>query len=532
MATRKRRILGSTRIAEMLGKEPAQANGYGMIRTMWSGFFKHKTTIDYTRNQYALFRQLYYASGLDDQIEESMLLGAGFAKPIINSTTAFALGTSFKVQIAGSDEEGAVELKAAESDLQNWVDTNFDLIYDWVKYGNRDGDSYFYVDEIGRLSLLKADTVDVVVDPVTGETLGYNITDHVEIQDPSTGQKQKYTYLRQYRRNLVRISRWKDNQDQKDAEILYERIFANGSEIDTQAKDNEGNFINTDLNFLPEELDNRPLPIIQFRNEPEPGALYGNSELQNVLVYMRNYGEVLDEATKANVYNSKPVLVMIGVSNPEDDPANDDTFKENKETGQKEMDWQQNTTLYIEDPQGDAKFLEIPNTMENTGKLLEYLFYCIVQASETPEFVFGTAVSSSRASVSEQMPIVAMKAERKRKQIRGPLMELLNLYIYRQLQLSNPTYFTLKDIEQQLDVEFPAIIDEDKKLNSEIVSVLIAEGIVTGQKALEILLSMSAEDAKAEVEAALEDSKRRLEASTGDTTRLTNELNGGGDSNE
>ena len=520
-----------SRVREMLGKETGPGNGYGIIRSVWNGFFKHKTTIDYTRNNYALFRSLYYASGLDGITDESILLGAGFAKPIINSTTAFSLGASFKVSIAGADAEGATELKNAESDLQNWVDTNFDQIYDWIKYGNRDGDGYFYIDELGNISLLKPDTVDVVVDAVSGDKLGYNVTENVELLDPLTGQKTKWTYLKQYRRNLIRISRWQENQDQKDAQILYERVFANGTEIDTQLKDEAGNPLNADLQLLPEELDSRPLPIVQYRNEPEPGALYGNSELQNVLIFMRNYGEVLDEATKANVYNSKPVLVMIGVSNPEDDPENKDAMKDNPETGTKELDWQQNTTLYIEDPQGDAKFLEIPNTMENTGKLLEYLFYCIVQASETPEFVLGTAVSSSKASVSEQMPIVAMKAERKRKQLRGPLLDLLNLYIYRQKQLSNPTYYVLNDLEQQLDVQFPPVVDEDKKLNSEIVSLLLTEGVITGQKGLEILLDMSSEDAKAEVQAALKDAKDRAEAAgavTDQSTRLNNELNGGG----
>ncbi len=164
--------------------------------------------------------------------------------------------------------------------------------------------------------------------------------------------------------------------------------------------------------------------------------------------------------------------------------------------------------------------------MENTGKLLEYLFFCIVQASETPEFVFGTAVNSSRASVSEQMPIVAMKAERKRKQMRGPLLDLIGLYLFRQQQLSNPAFFSLTDLEAQLEIEFPAIINEDRKLNSDIVGLLLSEGIISSPRSLEILLDMGADEAKVEVERALKDGRERLEAAGGNDNRLNRELDG------
>jgi hypothetical protein len=47
---------------------------------------------------------------------------------------------------------------------------------------------------------------------------------------------------------------------------------------------------------------------------------------------------------------------------------------------------------------------------------LELILYCIVDVSETPEFAFGTAVQSSKASVSEQMVPLARKIRRKRGQ--------------------------------------------------------------------------------------------------------------------
>ncbi|HBH0915330.1 TPA: phage portal protein, partial [Clostridioides difficile] len=44
------------------------------------------------------------------------------------------------------------------------------------------------------------------------------------------------------------------------------------------------------------------------------------------------------------------------------------------------------------------------------------LFYCIVDVSETPEFIFGVHTPSALASVKEQMPIMVNKIRRKREQ--------------------------------------------------------------------------------------------------------------------
>jgi hypothetical protein len=525
MAQRRRFTIRNPFVSEMTdGKQP---QGYGVLNTLWAAFFKHRTTIDYTRNNYDLFKSLYYASKIGD-VDESMLLGAGFAKPIVNSTVAFAIGSGFNISIAGADENAA--LKEMETDLQHWIDTHYDQIYDYFKYGTRDGDGYTYIDELGHISQLKPETVDVVVDAISGELRGFNIEELAELTDPTTGTKKKIKYLKQYRTTFTRITQMDDNQTQEQGKIIYERIFTSDGDIDTQATDNAGNPIQLDI--LQDELEQRPLPIVHYRNEPEPGALYGNSELQNVLVYLRNYGETLDEATKREIYNSKPVLFIKGIaSDPADDPRNADSYKTDPVSGEKQMDWQQSTTLYAEDSGADAKFLAVPGGMDNTGKLLEYLFYCIVQASETPEFIFGTAVSSSRASVSEQMPIVTQKAERKRKQMRPAIIELLELYIFRQQQLSNPTYLVGQGLELEIDLEFPPIVDEDKELNVKIVELLSTISAIGPERANEILLGMTGEDAAAEVTKALAAAKAAADAGISITPtngdRLTNELNGG-----
>lgn len=506
-----------------IGKVPSK--GYGVLRSIWNAFFKYQTSINDLKNNYALFRSIYYSTPLDGvKLHESMFMGSGFAKPIVNSTMAFALGSGFTIRVAGADENDA--LKAIEDDLEVVRTREFAKIYKWLTWGTRDGDGFIYVDESGNSTILKPETVDVVVDATSGDIVGYNVTELVTITDPTTGQKTNYTYLRQYRHSYVRVTRMEENQEQKDGEILYERIFVNGEDIDTQARDENGDPIKIEV--FEDELDVRPLPIIHYRNEAEPGYLYGNSELQNVVIYMRAYGETLDEATKREVYNGKPVLAMHGVDDPTKDPKNKNATQ-TEQDGEKVLDWDQRSVLYFTDPQSKAAFLTIPATMENTGKLLEYIFYCIVQASETPEFVFGTAVSSSKSSVESQMPIVAQKAERKRTQMRDVLIEFFRLYISRQIENSNPTYFPMRGATPELDIDFPEVIGEDKTLVRETIAMFLENGTIGDEQALELsAIADQIEDKKTAVEQGRKDLAARNALNNvypEEADRLTEELN-------
>jgi hypothetical protein len=152
-----------------------------------------------------------------------------------------------------------------------------------------------------------------------------------------------------------------------------------------------------------------------------------------------------------------------------------------------------------------------------------------VQASETPEFVFGTAVSSSKASVSEQTPIVAQKAERKRVQIKSVLVQFLKVYISRQLENSNPLYFALDGADPELTIEFPDIIDEDKTLTKETIEMLLTEGVIDGKTAIELsAVGDKIEDAEAAAIDGLKDLQRRNDANNvvpEEDDRLSNELN-------
>lgn len=511
---RKRRLtIRNPFVSEMVGASlgKQQDKGWGVMRVIWNSMFKKAKTIDDIKSDYGFFRALYHGTNNGDTTvpDNSIFLGSGFVKPIINSTMAFAMGLRFTVKVTGSDENEALE--AIQADLNAQIERDFAKIYDWLKWGTRDGDGFIYLDEQGKMTHLKADTVDVVNDAVTGRIVGYNVTEHVAVKDPTTGIETKYVFLKQYRESYTKITRMLDNETQDQGTVIYYKVYINGEDVDALQLDENNEPIK--IEAYEDEIDKRLLPIIHYKNEPESATVYGNSEVQNILAFILKYGRILDSATDREIYNGTPVLAMYGVSKAEADEKNADNVN-TSDDGEKTLDWQQNTTLYFNDADSKAEFLNIPATMDNTGKLLEYYFYNIVQASETPEFVFGVAVSSSKASVSEQAPVVVQKAARKRLQMTEPLLNYINLYISRQLENSNPIYFALRDVkEPDITLEFPSLVDEDKNLTKETIEMLLQEGAITRKTAIELsAIGDRVEDAETEAKEGLEDLNARNNA--------------------
>jgi hypothetical protein len=148
----------------------------------------------------------------------------------------------------------------------------------------------------------------------------------------------------------------------------------------------------------------------------------------------------------------------------------------------------------------------------DTGQLLEYYFMLIVQASETPEFVFGTGIQGSRASVETQMPIVTQKAERKRAQLEHPFKQLIDAYIDRRIRLSDPDFLKLKNADYEINIEFPDLQMEDKALTLNIVKEMLAQGILSEETALSLMLGDKIPDISKEIEEAHKDAEAKVEA--------------------
>lgn len=476
------------RISEMFGRTDPKSSWFG---SLFKSFWGQDVTADYSRSDYVLFRAIYNAAVIKEGRTtkgEEFILGAGFAKPIINATTAFTIGQGFDVTF--DNAEKGTPIRAAQDDLKQWIGEHSSDFYNLVKYGFREGDGFMVLHDNFELEFLEPDTVTVIYDPTTGLVKGYDIVETVE-----TGANEKTTYTRSYRASSYKVT---SSANGGAETVLLERVFTTDGIVDVNAlaADDE----NADGLFFEDDLIEVPLPVFHFANELEPKAVYGMSDLQNSLVYFKGYSKILQEATKSNIYNSTPIPVISGDKN--DGLLESDSSKAN-------IKWGRDMVLYLKGDNAKASFLEVPQTMEDTGKLLEYYFYLIVQSSETPEFIFGTAISSSRASAQEQMPIMVKKALRKQAQLKRVLHKVIEAYIYTKFIQGDQNFYAVQSGDVDFQISFPPIVDEDRKLTLETITALVDDGILSDETALKLASLDQISDIEDELEKAYADADRR-----------------------
>lgn len=446
-------------LSEMIGR--IQSNGLSVFLKSARGFWGNDITVDYSRNDYDLYKAVYFSSVIGSKGKE-YVMGASFAKPIINSTTAFTLGSGLDITVDGSNVID--QHSRAEDKLKQWLQDNYGLIFDFTKFGFRDGDAFVHIDQDANIEILDPKSVEIRYDPTSGQVTGFDITETAKEDDLNI------TYIREFRRYTITYNRLEPGQKLGDAGTVIYDVYSTTDGLISAPVNENGE---QDMSLLP-ELVEMPNLVIHLANEPEPKAIYGNSDLQNLLAYMQSYATVMNGAIKNNKYNNTPIPVITG------------TKGDSSKRGKNPITWGNETVIYLTGEGASAKFLQATGVMEDTGKLLEYLFYNIVQASETPEFIFGTAVASSNASTESQMPVMIKKTERKRALVKPVLLQIIEALIFRQVQMGDPDFYAIYTTKTPVDVSFAPIVDEDKKLTLETLTLLVDKGIISDKTALEL----------------------------------------------
>jgi len=449
-------------ISEMFGKFPALDNTFRGLSLRFD-LWRARESVDYAKVNYTLTRAIFYASVIQDPSGQGtygreFLYGATFGKPIVNSAAAFAFAKPPRVSVAkrnsttlGVDVSG--NPTETEDYLKTWIDDNESDVFKVARNSLRDGDAYILITNDIQAKLISAEGVDAIYDAQSGKLLGYDRTTY------ATENDKKVKYVTKYRKSFP-----------YEQVVKYDDVNTDGVVISkTDDAENTG--------------EERPLRLVGFHNEREPGEAYGNSEYQNCYQSMSAYHDLLDHAVRNNLYNSTPNLILTGIKNKED------FLKSNGGKQNEDGSWEFSLgeKEFIVGPDGfDGKYLQTVSTASEALSLLQVLFWIICQTSETPEFVMGTAVQSSKASVSEQLPVAIAKAERKRKEFKDFYLALFESVVWYAKRFGGQTQ--LND-QLKLIVTFDPIMDDDKKLNLEIVTALSEEGCITDHTKM-IMLGM------------------------------------------
>jgi len=358
-----------------------------------NGWWPVYTLSDETQPNYAKCRALYYNR------LPAYRLGAGFSRPIINATAGFTgVPTPAPVEDAPDAQE------QLQDQWERWIAR----LYVALRNSFRDGDAFVRitrdVDRIDprqstfNLRLLRPDRVTPQLDPLTGEW------EYVEIQhtvNPPRDATLQESYVLIERISPAEISvKLAENQHAPpEAEALY-----------------GGDGMVTSNPW-------RLIPIVQLRNEPEEDATWGVSDLEALDPIMRAYHDTLLVGLSGIQLFAKPKIKLHVNDRIEFLKTN---FPEALQG--RPINFQGREVLLLTEGE-DALYITADPGTNGVQTLLELLFFQIVQVSETPEFVFGTAVASSKASVSEQQVPFSKKIERKRLQLDEPMKQLAAMYL-------------------------------------------------------------------------------------------------------
>lgn len=334
--------------------------------------------LDSSRVDYEMAKHLYYNT------QDDYKLGAGFAKVVINNAVSFMGVPEFKSQ----DKE-------AHEVLETFFEKNQSNMQTTTRNSLRDGDCFVWI--------TREETRDLQLYPEDKTRLIYNVIPPEQVKeikrDPLTNEVIEYV--------LVSAHEWEDERGDVKKATITQRIRHGEKEVEVEGDsppDIEVGIIPTPWDFI---------PIIHFKNEGDEGE-FGKSDLEPIEPYMKAYHDILLHAMKGSKMHSTPRLKLklkdvrgfllnnFGVT----DPA-----KFAKQGGTIDLDGHE-LLLLSEDE--EAEFIEAKSATGDAKALLKLIFYCIVDASETPEFVFGVHTPSSLSSVKEQMPILIRSIERKR----------------------------------------------------------------------------------------------------------------------
>jgi len=345
-------------------------------------------SLDSYRVDYKLARELYR------NINDKYKLGAGFVKPIINTTVGFMGVPHF----SHNDIE-------AHMVLEEWSDRWSGKMIRINRNTLRDGDCFVkleriqdkYVENKYRLEMkiIPPEFVIPIPDVINGGFLEVIIYHPVPLYD-SHGR-------------IIGEAK------------LVERI--NKNEIEWSV---EGNVPRELLSYMGKDINRWGIvPIVHFKNEAEENNLWGLSEIEAVEPFLKAYHDTFLFAIQGAKLFARPKVKFSLRS--VDKFLRDNFSEEELREGRIRFD---NKEIFFLSEGDDVSFITTDSGLEAITTLLKFIFFCIVDVSETPEFAFGTAVQSSKASVSEQMIPLARKIRRKRNIFEEYYKELSEMYLY------------------------------------------------------------------------------------------------------
>jgi hypothetical protein len=432
------------------------------VRVSWSRFSRswwHKGQHDWSRPDYDFWRKAYYgrARGLE--------LSGLFIKPLVSKVAAWVLGRP---------PQWKCESETSADELNTWWSDNHPAVLKAFRAALRQGDAFIVVNSDLTLTLVPPDWVEPMVsDADYSDVVGWRITQTV--MHPTESNRKQTTV------------------DEYTAVARIHRIEVDGRSISQVTYPN---------------LIGR-LPVVHIPNSPDDGETFGHPEAEALVEIMQRYGVVMEAAVEGNEMQGRPTPV-ISFETVQDL----DKFWElygTREThtlpdGRSETVTNISVDLaQILTVSGATFKYESPGSFTaDTQNLLGLMFYLILEHTELPEFVFGNAISSSKASAETQMPVFVRFIEMRQGEIGGWLTELAEIVLLF-LSLTTPGVTA-----ESPTAQWEELSQQDGNLTLATLQWAFTEGLLDEETAL-MLAPVDIEDIPAVLKKAKQERKERFE---------------------
>lgn len=231
------------------------------------------------------------------------------------------------------------------------------------------------------------------------------------------------------------------------------------------------------------------VPVIHVSNNLSSSEKYGRPEGQSLVVLMQYYGEVFEAALEGNIKMGRPTPVAqkLGDADSVDkfydmhSETVDHTLPDGTIEPVNVIDFDSDK-MVVMGGSGEFKYASPESFAGDTEKLLGLLFYMMLQHSEIPEFIWGNAISSSKASAESQLGPFVKWVEKNQGRAEKWLRELVRVVVG-WLSLFEPGV-SVDDMPTQ--IVWPALTDDDGRLTLEALKWSYSIGLIDRKTALSL----------------------------------------------
>lgn len=440
----------SDNISEMIGRSDFN---HTSINYYHRTYMPIRPTVDRTRADYEFWGKLRRGKA------DGYRLGGLFAPAIGRIQASWVLGDGFDA-VTGDEY--------TDEQLKTFIEDNLHNLNEWLYDAYTLGDGVLAVNPDTSLTLITPNQLDIETNPLDWRKVdAYGIT---SIIDQSV--------------NFVRDMVKPDFQERLTNGASGVTIYDYYTRETRTVKIEKGGVPAATKDY-PNLIDR--LPIVHYPNARETNEVTGHPVYEHLLYLFARYDNAINKSLDGIEIMGNPLLVAEGLKDP-------NASKRANATSTQTVKLKDGTTreesvtdvsmvqMWWLGEGGSLNFKSPPPFTGDSARMLELLFYLMLQSSLIPEWTWGGAISSSKASVDAQTPAFVRSVMGWRSALKTYLLDICQLFL---------AYKSLVDPRIKADLPitltFSELIPKDALIMLKKIELAAKEGLLAKVDELRLL---------------------------------------------